>query len=294
MTTETELTKTLGIETVISQLKINGHIINYLVCGNGPPLLLIHGANFGWGIWYPNLKEFGKHFTVYAIDLPGAGRSSRVDYATLNARKDILGTVEEFISHHGFSSLNLVGCSVGGWVALEIALLHPGKVQKIIVENTIGFADRTSFSDKAIGVYPFAKFLSQTFLKPGGNNKNIERFFRNIFYDKNINIREEFLSYFFETMETSHNLLFISRLNALVKEFVLLDKLPKIQQEVGIVWGEKDSILPLARSYRNFSLIPRASTYIIKDAGHIPSFEKPFEFNSYALSFFLKTPKLFS
>jgi len=76
MTTEQTLANSLGIELAIKQIPIGAHKINYLVAGKGEPLLLIHGANFGWGVWYPNIPELAKHFTVYAIDLPGAGHSS--------------------------------------------------------------------------------------------------------------------------------------------------------------------------------------------------------------------------
>ena len=52
--------------------------INTLICGEGPPLVLFHGLGGSVGFWISNLHVFSKFFTCYAIDLPGFGRSSRI------------------------------------------------------------------------------------------------------------------------------------------------------------------------------------------------------------------------
>ena len=77
MDTEKKLADSIDASIEIKQMDIGKHRINYAVAGQGPALLMIHGANFGWGMWYPNIPALAKHFTLYMIDLPGAGRSSR-------------------------------------------------------------------------------------------------------------------------------------------------------------------------------------------------------------------------
>lgn len=278
----------IGVPIEIKETVIGAHTIRYVVAGKGEPLLLLHGANFGWGVWYPNIAEFAKYFTVYALDLPGAGRSSRVDYRTLDPEKDLWGVVERFVQERQFKKFSAIGCSVGGWLAMRLALRYPDRIQSLILENTVGFANYFNFSDKVIGFYPFAWLLTKTVLRPIRSNKRIEGFLRGIFYDKSLKLPPEFLEYFYETMATSHNLLFISRLAALNKKFVLKDKLPTIAAPVMIVWGVEDRIMPLAKNQENFSLLPKQKQVLVAGAGHVPSLEKPEQFNFEVLQFLNK------
>lgn len=129
--------------------------------------------------------------------------------------------------------------------------------------------------------------MSQTLLKPNRSNKNIERFIRSVFYNPKLPLLNEFIDYFYKTMETSHNLLFISRLSSSYgrKKLSLLNSLVKIKNNTLIIWGEKDKLMPLSKVEQNFKLIPKVEVRIIKDAGHIPSIEKSEEFNKIIVDF---------
>ncbi len=285
MTTEQKLAESMGIPYEIKQVSIGKHTINYLVAGSGPSLLLIHGANFGWGVWYPNIPVLAKYFTVYAIDLPGAGRSSRVDYRTLDPEKDVFNVVESFVRVVGLQKYSVCGCSIGGWAALRLAYKYPEDVEKAVVLNNVGFDEYMDLSDKVIGFYPLAWIISKTILKPS-KTKNIESFLRGIFYDRNINLKREFIDYFIKTTKTSHNLLFISRLTKVGKSFLLSDILPEIKQKVLVIWGKEDKIIPLEKNRKNFQLIPNIHVELIEKTGHIPSLEDAEKFNGVFLKFF--------
>ncbi len=278
MNKEDNLAKSLGLPVHIGQMPINGHTINYCVAGKGPPILLIHGANFGWGVWYPNIAELAKRFTVYAIDLPGAGRSTRIDYAKMDPEKDLLVVVEKFVDNLELQNFDIIGCSIGGWIALQLALRKPDRVNRIIIENGVGFADFMGISDKIIGFYPLAKLVSKTLINPA-NKKRVEKFLRGTFYYKNLSLSKEFLEYFLETMETSHGLLLISRLTSLHSQLNLEKKLPIITHKTLVIWGRDDKIMPLKKNARNFKLLSKATIKIISNTGHTPSLENPQEFN---------------
>lgn len=289
MTTEEQLVKIIGIPVEIRQTEISGYTLNYAKAGNGPALLLIHGANFGWGVWFPNIAELAKNFTVYAIDLPGAGRSTRVDYSKLDPKKDFLEIVEKFVEYLKLEKFSIIGFSMGGWLGLQLTLRHPEKVDNLVVGNSVGFADYMAFSDRLIAFYPFAKFIARTAINPEQKHK-VEKFLRDIFYDKNLSLPEEFIQYFWETMRTSHNLLFISRLTKLHKELSLEKQLARVRTKTLVVWGENDKIIPLHKNSHNFKLIPRVQVRLIQHAGHIPSLEKPKEFNAIVENFLLANP----
>lgn len=285
MSTEERLAQSLRIPFTIAQDVIGPYSINYFKAGSGKPLLLIHGANIGWGQWYPNIPELAKHFEVFALDLPGAGRSTRVNYATLDPQKDLVEVVEAFTRIHDLKEVTIIGASIGGWLALKMALLHPDRVSRLVVVNSVGFADYMGMGDKVIGFYPLAKLISKTILKPGGNNKRIESFLRHTFYNRTIHLPTEFLEYFFETMMSSHNILFISRLTKLNKEFVLIDELPQIQQKTLVVWGEADAIMPLKRSVIHFNQLNNVEVHSIPETGHMLTIEKSDAFNTLVINF---------
>lgn len=281
---EVALLQTLGIPATIKQVMIYDHEINYLVAGEGPTLLLIHGANFGWGVWYPNIPELAKTHRVIAIDLPGAGRSTRVDYRTLEPLH-MLSVLEQFVVDLALTSFAVVGCSLGAWLAVKLALNMPKRVTHLIIENASGFTPRIRSSDKMIALYPFAHFITRTMLRPDRHNPRIESFLRGIFADRDLKLSNEFIDYFYETMRTSHNLLFISRLNALAQSFYLDKMIEAIMQPTLVVWGREDQIMSLAWNEENLRRIPNSTIIVYDGIGHIPSLESPSRFNSDVLAF---------
>jgi pimeloyl-ACP methyl ester carboxylesterase len=90
-------------------------------CGSGPPMLLLHGIGHRWQMWTPLLESLSRDFDVVALDLPGFGLSPRFPEGveiTLEAAVDLL---EVCMDELGWSRAHLVGNSLGGWLALELA-----------------------------------------------------------------------------------------------------------------------------------------------------------------------------
>jgi pimeloyl-ACP methyl ester carboxylesterase len=287
METEKKLADSLGVPYEIKQVEIGNHRINYLVAGSGHPVLLIHGGNIGWGQWYPNIPELSRHFKVYAIDLPGAGRSSRVNYRTLNVEEDFFAVVKTFISEKIKSNTHVIGSSIGGWIALKLAIEHHA-IDRAVVTDSIGFTSHLGLSDRILSIYPLALLVSRTILKPHRNNKNIEKFLRSILHDKDLPLSNAFIDYFYETMQSSHNLLFLSSLSnisGMRKNFILVDQLHQISNSVLIVWGENDHNLPLKFSQPNFPRIKNVRVYIVQNSHHMPFLEQAVECNNKVLEF---------
>src|SRR5205823_1620990 len=108
---------------------------------------------------------------------------------------------------------------------------------------------------------------------------------RDVFYNKKLALKKEFIDYFYETMKTSHNLLYISRLAQLRNKIQLEKELPKIKKKILIIWGKDDKLMPLEKNADNFRLLTNSQIKIIEHAGHIPSIEKSEEFNKAVISF---------
>ena len=184
--------------------------------------------------------------------------------------------------------IHVVGSSNGGWITLKLALRKLPMLNKLVLVDSLGFTEHMGIPDRIMGIYPLAKFLTQTALKPVRTNKNIEKFLRSVFYNQNLDLAPQFIDYFYKTMETSHNLLFISRLSSFFgvrPEFIMKHQLPKIQNRTLIVWGEYDKLMPVKYNQPQFQLLPNADFTIIENAGHIPSIEKSQEFNQLIVKF---------
>ncbi len=285
MDTERQLANAIGIPLEIKQVSIGGFNINYMVAGKGPPLLLIHGANFGWGVWYPNIPALAKHFTVYAIDLPGAGRSSTIDYRDLNPEKHFFSITKGFIKHHGFSNLHLLGHSIGGWVVFKLVLGNPGQIGRVVVVDSVGLSTSITMQDRMIAWYPLAKLISYVILRTERSRKNLEKSLRSAFYNPHTTLKQEFTSYFYTIAKKSPPLLLFSRLIKLRHHLFLGNELRFIPNKTLIIWGENDTIIPLASATPSFDFLQNKSIEVFSNVGHVPFVEAPDYFNSIVLRF---------
>ncbi len=289
MDAEKKLADTMGVSYKINQCEIDGFRINYLVAGEGEPLLLIHGANIGWGMWYQNIPELAKKYKVIALDLPGAGASSNVEFKNIDLEKTFVRPVESLLHFLGVGNIRVIGHSFGGWVAMKMALVSKISIKKIVLSDSLGFSTKITLSQWPATVGLLAKFISKILFKI--TRLNIDRFLRSAFYDRKSN-QELFFQYYFESLRRStmrHPLLFFNGLSSFLKmrkELDLRSGLGLIKQPTMIVWGAKDKNVAYKNSKDFFKLIPNHRVEIIKEAGHVPSLEKSAEFNSLVLNFF--------
>src|ERR1051325_1563630 len=98
--------------------------------GEGPPLLILHGLYGSLENWRSITRRFSENFRVLAIDLRNHGRSphgAEMSYPLM------AGDLLELMESQKLASANILGHSLGGKVAMQFALLHPAKVERLIV-----------------------------------------------------------------------------------------------------------------------------------------------------------------
>ena len=289
MDAEKKLARSIGIDLKIEQIEINKYTINYAVAGSGQPLVLIHGANIGWGQWYPNIAELSKHFTVYAIDLPGAGGSTKIDFKTADLEKDFVDIVDAFITKKGLGNVSLLGHSLGGWITLKLAIKNRPYINKIILVDSLGFTDYVLPKHRLCAFYPFAKLLSRTVMKP--TKEKMAKFSEEMMHKNTKNISEEFLEYLCESItreKITHPLLLINRLTnfkKMVPELVVIDELSQITNKTLIIMGDNDPLIPLNKVKDSFALIPNSQVDVFTNVGHLPSVEESDKFNERVINF---------
>jgi pimeloyl-ACP methyl ester carboxylesterase len=116
--------------------EVNGTRIHYVVGGQGPAVVLVHGYPYTWAAWrklMPLLAEAG--FTVIAPDLRGLGDSDKPEtgYSKVNVAEDIRRIVQSL----GFDTLHLVGTDIGTMVAYAYASRHPDEVRRLVLAESL-------------------------------------------------------------------------------------------------------------------------------------------------------------
>jgi len=235
--------------------------IEYLHGGRGAPLLYLHGLGRPLG-WDTDHIGLALHRSVFAPVFPGwkAGRLP----AQITSVNDYARLMLAFIDGEKIAKLDLIGHSFGGWVALHLALLAPGRIERLILVDSMGLdpvqhpaVDISQFDETAL--YE-AAFAARGILVAAGDFGGVPVDLRNGALFKNL-------------LNGQRNLITLTEGEC--GERSMSASLDKIDAETLVVWGETDRITPVDHAAEFSSYLRRSQVAIIKDAGHLPQKEKP-------------------
>lgn len=287
MDSENILIKSINIEISIKQVKLNNYNINYITAGSGKPLILIHGANIGWGQWYRNIADLSRHFKVYAIDLPGSGQSTKIDFHKTKVDKVYIDIVRKFVEYQKLRSIYYVGHSIGGWIGVKLACQYDF-IKKLVLVNPVGFSKYVPIKYKILGIYSIASFLSKTLMTP--SKKNMRVFLQSAVVD-HTTIEENFVNYYYESVireKVTHPFLLINKISnffSLRKEFQLNKEILELRIPTLFVIGDKDILTPLAIHSKLIRKMKDAQLLRVRNSSHVPSLEKSEKFNNSVIHF---------
>ncbi len=247
--------------------------IQLLSIGEGEPLLLLHGSG-GNRTHLMYQEELGKHYHVYAPSHPGFGASERPEW--LQTVPDTACFYLWMLEEMGLEGINVVGFSLGGWIAAEMAMMHPKAFKRLIL---VGSA----------GLKPVESEATDIFLISG------PQVLEKMFYDAKSS--PEYDKFFGAEPDPEHRELaernreMAARLTwkPYMHDPRLAGLLPRIKAEVLLLWGRQDALIPLECGDLYKAALPNASLKVIENCGHSPQYEKPVEFTDIVLEF-LKKP----
>jgi pimeloyl-ACP methyl ester carboxylesterase len=256
---------------------INGARLYYEREGATFPIIFLHAGIADSRMWEPQAGAFADRFDVIRPDLRGFGKSE-LPPTPWSPVKDLLGLIDEL----GLKPVHLVGCSMGGAVAIDFALDHPDRISKLVlVGSAIGgftfrpehahlFADAAT-ARKAGDLDALNEAMLYLFLDgPNRPRGYITEPLRTLFLDMNgIAVRADF-----ETAPPAQNVLAIRRLH-------------EITAPTMVIVGDKDVPTVLEAADLLGESIPGSRKAIIHDAAHLPNLEHPDEFNKVVLDFLL-------
>jgi len=121
---------------------LDGININYRIYGEGEPLVLIMGFGTPLSMRIDQVRFFKKHFRVVAFDNRGVGRSHKPKgpYSTRMMAED----TAKLMDYLGIGKAHVMGISMGGMIAQELAINHPDKVNKLVLACTYAAQDENS------------------------------------------------------------------------------------------------------------------------------------------------------
>lgn len=242
----------------------NGYTIRFLKRGDAAStLLLLHGFGGDLNNWLFNHEALAKNHTVYALDLPGHGESTKaLRSADLD---DLVATVAAFVADLQLEALHLVGHSLGGAVALGFAKAQPERVASVTLIASAGLGEEI---DSAY----IAGFVT------GNSRAALKAQLAKLFAREDLVTRQlvdDVLKYKrLEGVETN-----LGRLGgALFKEgrqaVSFSEELASLAPRLSVIWGEDDRIIPVAHARR----APNGA-HIIPHAGHMVQMEAAADVN---------------
>ena len=245
-------------------MKINELDVHYFTGGHGDPLVVIHGGGDGARAWMKNIAELSENYTVYVPDLPGYGHSQPIDGDYYIA--EMVEFVDEFTRNLGLKSFHLVGHSLGGGIALNYALKFPHKIVKLVLVSSMCLGREIALWVRVLSVPSICRTIGKTVIAVMKAVKwLVERLLAPV----------EFIS---PISRTSVHL--GSKLTTLKEQAtVFADRLSEIVAPTLVVWGAKDSIVPVSQAYTAAALIPNCQVKVFENCGHSVYKQKVKEFS---------------
>jgi pimeloyl-ACP methyl ester carboxylesterase len=260
--------------------------------GRGSPVLFIHGlGSSGYIEWRFNLERAAGRHRVYAPDLPGFGRTDKP-----RARYGIgyfTRFLERYMETRGLRSAAIVGASLGGRLALELALKRPKLVRKLVLVNSLGLGRPNLQVSYGLVTIPR---VGEAMMKVARNalrwappslvrrvaaryvrsSSDLERTMDDAYLG---NLREihSAQGYHEAYLATVRSLVTPQAL--LGEDYDLTNRLSELNIPVQLIWGADDPLFPVAHATRAHALIERSRLAVIDGAGHTPQAERPEEFN---------------
>jgi pimeloyl-ACP methyl ester carboxylesterase len=234
--------------------EIDGLPIRYLAAGEGPPLVLLHGAGDNALDWRWVIPDLAATHRVYAPDLPGSSDSARpaAAYSPAFFERFAAGFLEAL----GIGRATFVGNSLGGLIALRLALSEPARVTALVLVDSAGLGSAVNPAFTSVNIPLLGEaampFWRATPSAPTPSGRRPREFFTH----PPRSVPREWLAEQCRLARSPGYLeAHLTTLRALVGPFgqreVMVDRLGILETPTLVVWGERDRVFPPRPSGRS-------------------------------------------
>lgn len=255
-------------------LHILGIRIRTLERGSGNPVILLHGLGGSIDSWSNNIVPLSREARVIALDLPGFGESGKPEISyTIKFYRDFIA---KFIEHRGLAKSSLIGSSLGGQIACELAIARPELVDKLVLISPAGALPRSFNGSSALRRY--VKVTSAT---------TVDEVKQTLFAVDKKPVDESYAQVVFERLSrTDAKEAFISALKGSASAPRLQSRLARVRSPTLLIWGKDDNMIPV-KFVDPFVRMKNCRVVLLENCGHRPHVEMPGVF-SFLVSGFLK------
>jgi pimeloyl-ACP methyl ester carboxylesterase len=275
------------------------------------PLVFIHGLSGCWANWLEQLPVFARGHRVLTLDLPGFGHSPMP--ADLHRAGVVPGIVPgggggTGISMSGYARLldrllgelqidaaTVVGNSMGGFIAAELAIAFPQRVERLVLVSAAGIS--TTGNPGPTRALPVLRRLETVLVASGAwvasKSDTVARRARLREALLNVVVRHPSrlpAALAAEQLRGAGKPGFLQALQA-VLDYDIRERLPEIACPTLIVWGAGDRLIPVRDADVFAELIPDSRKVIFADTGHMAMLERPTAFNSLLSEFLAVGPR---
>jgi pimeloyl-ACP methyl ester carboxylesterase len=264
----------------VSSIVTEQGILHYESIGRGKPVILLHGWINSWGVWRESMIALAntRHFRVYALDFWGFGDSAKAHNPTYFQISSYVAMVRQFMDTLGIMHAPIVGHSMGGTVALQMALTHSDRARKIVVVGSpivgkslnpflklAGYGWIASF----IWRYPiFLRSIMQLLL--AGDSKEVRQM---IFRDVQRTSMESFFRSIGDLRDTN-----------------LCPNLPALTQPILGIYGARDNIVSPGNANILCNHAQTAKIMMMDRSRHFPMTDEPEKFIDTLIHFLNEQP----
>ncbi len=237
------------------------------------PLLLLHAGQASSTMWFPNIAALSGKFHVLALDTPGEPGKS-VPACRNDTKRDCAAWLESVLDELEISRTHVLGLSRGGWLALNLALHDPNRLERIVLLSPAGafIALNSFFSAVAQAVMHVpSRFVSKVAL--------------NSWVARSFVVNAVFAEQFMTGLQNWNWHVNTSGYSGIMPCLFSDEELGQIQQKVLLLIGDQDRLNPPRALERARRTMPHLQGEIIPQAGHFLNMEQPESVNARILQF---------
>jgi pimeloyl-ACP methyl ester carboxylesterase len=235
------------------EVRVGGWPISYEAAGEGEPVVLVHGLSGSTRWWSRNVPAIAERYRTYLVDLPGFGtlRSLRRRFVLAETAT----WLSEWMEAAGLERVHLVGHSMGGYISIRLAVSRPELVRRLVLVAPAGVPAERSMLGHLVPLLLAARYATPAFMP--------------------VLVRD--------ALRMGPMTLWRAA-RALLAEDARED-LRSIDAPTLLIWGEKDPLIsPSVGDFLRREIVG-SHLLVLQNAGHVPMFDRPQEFNAALLTF---------
>ena len=273
------------VQNQTGQADINHARMYYQIAGEGEPFVMIHAGVADSRQWNNEFTYFSQHYRVLRYDLRGYGKSEPVE-GDFTHMGDLVALLDHLEIHQ---PLILMGCSMGGGLAMDFTLEYPDKVKALIMVDS-------NPSDWELEVPTPPKFDEAEKAYEDGDWDPLAELETQIWFDgvgrtpDQVNPEMRKLLYEMDRLALSHEAKGLGK-RLPDTEIPAAERLNQLKIPILVIVGDHDIASILAAADYMVEKIPSARKVTIEDAAHLPNMDHPDKFREILLNFLDNLPK---